>query len=73
MPKASNNIDLVKKSDPRTKTSKKPPPEPWPLPQFTPLRIDNYWDRGEPCLPPSLNQHDPLLIFQLFYTDIIVD
>ena len=73
MPRTSNNIDYVKWKDPRTKTLKKPPLEPWVLPTFTPFRINNYWDRGKPSVPPSLNQHDPLAIFKLFYTDEIMD
>ena len=73
MPKASNDINLIKENDPHTKTSKKSPPEPWPLLQFTPFKINNYWDKGEPYLPLSLDQHNPLSIFQLFYTNTIVD
>jgi hypothetical protein len=35
MPSSSNGIDYLKWNDPRTKTAKKPPPKPWPLPEFS--------------------------------------
>ena len=73
MPRASNDIDYVKWKDPRTKKLKNPPLEPWALPPFTPLQIDDYFDLGEPSIPPSLDQHNPLAIFSLFFTDKILE
>ena len=73
MPRASNDIDYVKWKDPCTKKSKNPPPEPWALPPFTPLQIDDYFDLGEPSIPPSLNRHTPLAIFSLFFTNKILE
>ena len=73
MPRASNDIDYVKWKDPHTKKSKNPPLEPWALPLFTPLQIDDYFDLGEPSVPPSLDWHDPLAIFSLFFTDEILE
>jgi hypothetical protein len=73
MPRSSNGIDYVKWKDPRTKPSKKPLPEPGPLPQFAPLQINNYFDLGEASLPPSLDRHDPLAIFKLSYMGSIVE
>ena len=73
MPRTSNDIDYVKWKDPRTKKSKKPPPEPWALPPFTPMEIDDYLDPGEPSVPSSLNRHNPLAVFKLFFTKEIID
>ena len=73
MPRISNDIDYVKWKDPRTKKLKKPLLEPWALPPFTPMEIDDYLDPREPSIPSSLNQHDPLAIFKLFFTKEIID
>ena len=73
MPRVSNDIDYVKWKDPCTKKSKNPPPEPWALPPFTPLQIDDYYDLGEPSISPSLDRHDPLAIFRLFFTNKILE
>ncbi|OCK82096.1 hypothetical protein K432DRAFT_403217 [Lepidopterella palustris CBS 459.81] len=73
MPRELNDIDSVRKSDPCTKQSKKPQPEPWALPPSTPLLIDDYYDPEEAYLPPGLGQHDPLALFQLFFNDEMVD
>jgi len=63
----------VKWKDPRTKKSKNPPLEPWALPIFTPLRIDDYWDLGEGAVPLGINYSDPLALFRLFFTDKMLD
>ena len=69
----SNNINFVKKDLKPKKKLKQPPPVPQPVPAFEPLQIDNYNDHGAPNIPTSLNQHNPLAIFRLFFSDIIVD
>lgn len=72
----TNDIDFVEHTKyivPPSKVAKKPPPEPWALPTFTPLQIDDYNDPGEPQIPPSLNRHNPLALFRLFFTDKIMD
>jgi len=68
-----NDIDLVRKDSRPKKTPKKPPPEPWPVPAFKPLQIQGYDDPGEPNIPTSLDRHDPLALFRLFFTDIIME
>ena len=73
MPRTSNDIDYVKWKDPRSKKSKKPPPEPWTVPPFTPLRVDNYWDPGEAAVPSGTDRSDPMALFRLFFTDKILD
>jgi hypothetical protein len=50
------------------KLPKKPPPKPWLLPKFSPLQIDNWYDLGEASVSSSLERHDPMAIFQLFFT-----
>jgi hypothetical protein len=63
----------MKWKDPCTKKSKKPPPEPWALLPFTPIEIDDYLDPGEPSIPSSLDRHNPLAVFKLFFTEEIID
>ncbi|OCK80059.1 hypothetical protein K432DRAFT_405045 [Lepidopterella palustris CBS 459.81] len=73
MPREWNDIDFARKSDSRTKQSKKPPPEPWALPPFTTLQMDDCYAPGEASLPPILDQHDPLALLQLLFNDEMVD
>ena len=73
MPRTSNDIDYVKWKDPRTKTSKDPPPEPWALPLFEPLQIDDYYDPGEAAVPSGTDRHDPMALFHLFFDDKMLD
>ena len=63
----------MKVKDPRTKTSRKPPLEPGPLPPFEPLQIDDYYDPGEASVPSSIDRHDPVAPFRLFFNDKIMD
>jgi len=72
----SNDIDLVKYTEyivPPSKTAKEPAPTPWPLPAFETLQVDDYNDPREPNIPPSLDQHDPLALFRLLFTNQMVD
>ena len=74
--RTSNDIDFVlptQYSIPPTRKAKEPPPQPWPLPDFEPLHIEDFDDHGTPNLPPNLDIHDPLAIFKLFFTDNIID
>jgi hypothetical protein len=67
-----NNIYLVKYTKyivPPSKKAKEPAPTPWPLPTFEPLQVDDYNDPGEPNIPLSLNRHNPLALFRLFFTN----
>jgi hypothetical protein len=74
--RTSNDIDFVpptQYSIPPTRKAKEPPPQPWPLPSFEPLRVANFDDHGTPNLPPNLDRHDTLAIFKLFFTNKIMD
>ena len=74
--RARIDADLVQKTQykvPPNKTAKKPPPKPWPLPEFEPLHIDDWDNHGSPNLPPNVNTHDPFKLFSLFFTDEIMD
>jgi len=65
-----NDIDLVKYTKyivPLSKTAKEPAPTPWPLPAFKTLQVNDYNDPRELNIPLSLNQHDPLALFGLFF------
>ncbi|KAF2813864.1 uncharacterized protein BDZ99DRAFT_459616 [Mytilinidion resinicola] len=73
MPRTSNDIDYVKWKDPRTKTAKEPPLKPWPMPEFSPLPINDWYDPGEACVTPGLNRHNPMALFKLFFTNEIMD
>jgi hypothetical protein len=66
--RTSNDIDLVQPTQYNVlpnRVAKKPPPEPWELPDF-----DDY---GTPNLPPMLNRNDPFAIFSQFFTGEIID
>ena len=74
--RTSNDIDLVQPTQYNVRpnrVAKKPPPEPWELPDFEPLHIDDFDNHGTPNLPPSLDQNDPFAIFSQFFTDEVVD
>ena len=58
---------------PPTRVAKELPPEPWQLPKFKPFVIDGYNAHGELILPPNTNTSDPMALFNLFYTDKIMD
>ena len=74
--RTSNDIDLVQLTQynvPLNRVAKKPPPEPWELPNFKPLQIDDFDDHSTPNLPPTLDQNDPFAIFNEFFTSNIID
>jgi len=73
MPRILNDIDYIKVKDPYTKTSRKPLLELGPLLLFKPLQIDNYYDLGEASIPSSINRHDPIDLFYLFFNNKIID
>jgi len=67
-----NDIGVVQYTKyivPPSRVAKQPAPEPWVLPAFSPLQINDYNDPGEPNLPTGLNQHNPMALFHLFFTD----
>ena len=59
-----NNIDLIQPTCYNVQPNwiaKKSPPEPWPLPDFTPLVINDFEDYGKLNLPPAYSiVHDQL-------------
>ena len=66
----SNDIDVVKHTEyivPPSRVAKKPALEPWSLPAFSPIEIDDYNDHREPNVPMNLDWHDPLALFKLFF------
>jgi hypothetical protein len=74
--RTSNDIDLVQPTQYNVRpnwVAKNPPLEPWPLPDFVPLAIDDFDNHGTPNLPPSLDQNDLFAIFSQFFTDEVVD
>ena len=73
MPRTLNDIDYIKVEDSRTKTSKKPLLELGPLPLFKPLQIDDYYNLGEASIPSSINRHNPMVLFRLFFNNKIMD
>ncbi|KAF2806735.1 uncharacterized protein BDZ99DRAFT_573468 [Mytilinidion resinicola] len=73
MPRTSNNVDYVQKDPKPYKHPKLPYPKPTPLPAFEPLQINNYDAPGTPNIPPGLDQHDPVALFRLFFTDEMVE
>jgi hypothetical protein len=69
----SNDIDFVRKDPKSKKKRKQPAPEPQPVPAFEPLQIEDYDNPGEPHVPASLDQHDTLALFRLFFTDKMME
>ena len=69
MPQTFSNETLsnTKYIMPPPRVAKKPAPEPWSLPAFSPIEIDDYNEPGEPNVPLSLDWHDPLALFKLFF------
>jgi len=64
--RTSNDIDLVEPTQYRVnpnRKAKEPPPEPWPLPAFNPLHINDFNDYGKPNLPSGVEQSNPFAIF----------
>ena len=62
--RTSNDIDLIQPTHYNVqpnRIAKKPPPEPWPLPDFTPLE-----DYGKPNLPPAYT-----LLWRLPHPDLV--
>ena len=63
-------IDVVKHTEyivPPSRVAKKPAPEPWSLPAFSPIEIHDYNEPGELNVSLSLDWHDPLAFFKLFF------
>ena len=74
--RTSNDIDLVQPTQyhvPPHRIAKKPPPKPWPLPDFVPLDIHDFDDHGTANLPPDVDLHNPFELFSQFFTDDIMD
>ena len=73
---ASNDIDFVQPTQytvPKNKVAKKPPPEPELLPHFDPLPMHNENEYGQLKLPANIDNKDPRQLFQLFWTDEIIN
>ena len=74
--RTSKDIDLVQPTQYKvlpTWVAKKPPPEPWELPNFKPLHIDDFDNHSTPNLPPTLDWNDPFAIFSQFFTSEIIN
>ena len=66
--KVSNDLDHVRLDPKPSKTPKGSPPEPWPLPTYTPLRIKKTRTHGQGYLPNTIPSDDPYAIFSLFFS-----
>ncbi len=67
--KVSNDLDHVRKDPKPTKVPKEPPPKPWPLPKYTPVKITKPFTDGQGQLPNTIAPDDPYAIFGLFFSD----
>ena len=70
------NLNIVQPTKyiiPLTCVAKELPLEPWQLPKFKPFVIDNYNAYSEPIFPLNTNISDLMALFNLFYTDEIMD
>jgi hypothetical protein len=68
--KFSYDIDLVPPA-PKVHRPKKPVPEPWELPKFSPLKPPLR--HGKPNLPSGVDRADPLQLFDLFFPEAVID
>ena len=66
--KVSNDLDHVRLDPKPSKTPKGPPPTPWPLPTYTPLRIKKTRTHGQGHLLNTIPPDDPYTIFSLFFS-----
>jgi hypothetical protein len=48
--------------------AKTPPPELWPLPDFTPLQVDDFDDHGTPNLPPNLDRQYLAIVYAIYHS-----
>ena len=74
--RASNDIDFVEPPKYKILPSwkvKKRSLEPWLLPNFESLHIDNPLRNGRAKLPNDVNTEDPYQIFKLIYTDELLE
>ena len=64
--KVSDDLDHIKQDPKPARPVKGRPPDPWPLPSYTPRRIINALIHGQGSLPETMNPDDPFAIFSLF-------
>ena len=72
----SNDFDFVRPTQytvPLGKKAKTPAPKPWKLPTFDALYINNFHLKGASNIPLGLDNSNPFALFQLFFTDEMVD
>ena len=69
--RVSNDLDHVNDEPTATTKAKIPPPEPWPMPKFKPLKIKNGLQHGLGKLPQHVSR-TPYDIFSLFFTKEIL-
>ncbi len=62
------DVDHVPTDPKPLKSTRKPPPEPWELPTYTPLPIAPL-THGHSNLPPHISPDQPYDIFSLFFDD----
>ena len=67
MPQTFSNDRRCQTLNISSKVAKKLAPEPWSLPAFSPIEIDDYNDPEEPNVALSLDWHDLPAIFRLFF------
>lgn len=77
-PRRRTDEDLVDKVDKPRKLKRKDKPKLPNLPSvpayaWNPLHIENPNDRGIPSLPADFNKSDPFSLFQLFFSEEIID
>ena len=70
--KVSNDLDHVKLDPKPSKAPKGRPPDPWPLPTYTPLRITKTRTHGQGQLPNTIPPDDPYAIFSLFFSNEVI-
>ena len=68
--KVSNDLDHVRKDPKPAKAPKEPPPKPWRLPKFIPVKITKPFTDGQSQLSSTtVAFDDPYAIFDLFFSE----
>lgn len=71
--KIFNDLDHVRKDIEALKTPKGRPPDPWLLPTYVPLKINNPRTYSQGYLPNTVTPNNPYTIFSLFFNNKVIE
>ena len=65
--RTSDDVDHVIADPKASNPARKPPPEPWPLPDYKPMQIKQPFRMGVHNLPAHVSIDNPYVTFSLFF------